>query len=66
MRSRVITTSFLLSFQIAEELFQMTGFIARSLLKVAVSHDFCHSDKMYLPMKSLKLLKGTSNVYMFN
>ena len=34
----------------------MTGFIAWSLLKVAVSHDFCHSDKMYVLMKGLKLL----------
>ena len=66
MRSRVITTSSLLTFRIAEELFPTTGFIPWSLLKVAVSHDFCHSDKMYLLIRVLKLLKGISNVDMFN
>ena len=34
-------------------------------VKVAVSHDFCHSDKMNVLMNGLKLLNGTSNVDMF-
>ena len=31
-----------------------TGFISCSLLNVALSHDSCHVDKMYLLIKDLK------------
>ena len=35
-----------------------TGFISCSLLNVALSHDSCHLDKMYLLIKDLKSVHG--------
>ena len=35
-----------------------TGFISCSLLNVALSHDSCHLDKMYLLIKGLKSVHG--------
>ena len=36
-----------------------TGFISCSLLNVALSHDSCHLDKMYLLIKGLKSVHGS-------
>ena len=36
-----------------------TGFTSCSLLNVALSHDICHLDKMYLLIKGLKTVHGS-------
>ena len=36
-----------------------TGFISCTLLNVALSHDSCHLDKMYLLIKGLKSVHGS-------
>ena len=36
-----------------------TGFTSCSLLYVALSHDVCHLDKMYLLIKGLKSVHGS-------
>ena len=36
-----------------------TVFISGSLLNVALSHDICHLDKMYLFVKGLKSVHGS-------